>query len=585
MPQTAINKTESNRDPATAYAESVVAGEIVTGKYARLACERHLKDLETGKNRGLYFDPEAAQIAIDFWQMCPHLKGSKWAGENIKLEPWQCFIIGSVYGWKKKGGLRRFRICWIECARKNGKTTTLYPAALFALAVECEPGAEVYSFATKRDQAKIVYNMARRAVLKSDDLLDIITPFVHHLEVEEDGSKFEAIGADADTADGLNPNCAICDETHKWKGRSLWDVIESGMGAREEPIMWSITTAGEEGDEDVYGQEHDYGVQVLEGVIEDDSRFCIIFAIDDEDDWTDSKNIVKANPNLGVSVEKEEIEGAIRKAQKNPASANGVKRLRLGRRAQSDSSWIPLEIWKRLKIDFDVERLRGFSCYAGLDLASSSDFAAKCKVFPLTADMGPSADLGSPDLWYFDWTLWIPREGHNWREGKLREIVRPWIEQGYVIETEGDVIDHDVIEKSIIGDPNTGIVGDAENYDLRGVAFDPFNATQLSTRLGFSGIDMRKFPQNLTSFSEPTKRFAELVAGGKLRHNGNPCISWMIRNAVVMENGAGHQMPARKKSKNKIDGLVAAVMGLGRAIADEGVSTGNFYDTNGVEMF
>lgn len=575
----------SNRKPApddaTAYARSVVAGEVVVGRLVRLACERHLRDLDDGPARGLRWDATEAALAVEFWELCPHLKGDRAAArELLRLEPWQRFIVGSLYGWKRADGTRRFRVAWCEMARKQGKTTLVYPAALYALAIDAEEGGEVYAVATKKDQARLVYQLARRAVTRTPDLAELVTPFAHSLVCEATFSKFEALGADADTLDGLNPSLAIADEVHKWRGRELWDVIETGMGARRQPLLWAITTAGEEGEQDVYGQEHNYTVQVLEGVIEDDARFGYIACVDPTDSWTDPANFVKANPNLGVSVQADEIARAVEKAKHSPAAANAVKRLRLGIRSQDAAAWLPLQTWdaaadKRLT----WESLAGLPCYAGLDLASSSDFAALALCFPLAGldgELAPAADPERPEFWGLVWRLWMPGTGVSYRETKLREIARPWVESGAVVSTPGDVIDADRIEADVIDA--------ARRFRMIGLAFDPFNATQIAGHLAAEGLDVVKFPQAMTSFAGPTKEFEADLIAGRLRHDGNPCARWMADNVVLVSNAAGHQMPGRKKSKNKIDGIVAAVMARGRAMAiDPDAEKASFYDTNPVE--
>lgn len=526
------------------------------------------------------WEPLEAEAAYSLWEMCPHLKGGKASrGERIKLEPWQLFVVGSVYGWKRADGARRFRVAWVEMGRKNGKTTLVYPAAIYALTVDGEEGGEVYAVATKKDQARLVYALARRAVVKTPELGSIITPYMYSLVAEDTFSKFEALGADADTLDGLNPSCVIADEVHKWRGRMLWDVIETGMGARSQPILWAITTAGEEGDQDVYGQETSYTRQVLEGVIEDDSRFGYIACIDPTDSWEDAANFIKANPNLGVSVDADEIAGQVRKAKHSPAAANTVKRLRLGLRTQDFDAWLPLVVWDAgADSRLSWESLSGLPCFGGLDLASSSDFAAMALVFPLAADLTAADDPTAPDLWAFLFRLWMPTDGRTHRETKLREIARPWIEAGQVIATEGDVIDHAVIEADVIEA--------AGRFDLRGLAYDPFNAEQLAQRLTANGIAVKKFPQSMSSFAEPTKAFEAALLAGKLKHDGNPAIRWMADNVMTISNAAGHRMPGRKKSKNKIDGIMAGIMALGRAIEpDPNAERKGFYDSNGIEVF
>ena len=571
------NKPAPEADPVTSYARAVVAGHLVTGRFVRLACQRHINDLATGAARGLRFDPAEAQAAIDFWQMCPHLKGREAKrGETLTLQPWQCFVVGSVFGWKRADGTRRFRCAWIEVARKNGKSTLLYPAGLFALALDGEEGAEVYSVATKRDQAKLVFDLAKRAVTRSPDLAELVQPYAFCLTCESTFGKMEAVSSDADTLDGLNPSAALCDEIHKWRGRDLWDVIETGMGARDQPLLWAITTAGEEGDQDVYGQEHNHTVQVVEGVVQDDARFGYIACIDPEDEWTDPAVVVKANPNLGVSVFADEIRAQVEKAKRMPAAANAVKRLRLGRRTQDADSWIPLPLWdagREPRLTRDA--LKGFPCFAALDLASTSDFAALALCFPLTEDLEPAPDLQRPAVWGYLWNLWIPKETANPVGAKLREIAEPWVHDGWVIATEGDCIDPAAIE--------AGVIGASEWFDFQGLAFDPFNAATVAARFQVEGIACHQFPQRLTHFAEPTKLFGEDLGAKRMRHDGNPAVRWMADNCVVLGNGAGHRMPSRKKSKQKIDGIVAAVMA--RGLASVGATGGGrWYENNGVEV-
>lgn len=564
-------------DPVTSYARDVVAGSIITGRLVRLACQRHLNDLDTAAARGLRFDHVEAQAAIDFWEMCPHIKGREAKrGETITLQPFQKFIIGSVYGWKRADGTRRFRVAWVELARKNGKSTLIYPAGLFGLALDGEAGGEVYSIATKRDQAKIVFDMAKRAVTRTPDLAAFVQTFAFRLVHDESGSFFEAVSSDADTLDGLNPSVALCDEIHKWKGRSLWDVIETGMGARDQPLMWAITTAGEDTEQDVYGQEHAHCLDVLNGVVQDDSRFAYIACIDPEDDWQDPKNFIKANPNLGVSVKADDLAAQVRIAARNREKANSVKRLNLGRRTQNIDSWIPLDLWDAGCDDrLTWDAMKGFPCFAALDLANTSDFAALACLFPLTADLKPAADLDRPELWAYKWRLWIPEETSNPVGAKLREIAAPWIADGWVTATTGDAIDPARIESDVIQL--------ATEYDVRALAYDPFNAATVAQRFALEGIQIHQFSQRMTQFSEPTKAFGDDLAAKRFRSDGNPVLRWMANNCSLVEDGAGHRMPSRKRSSQKIDGIVAAVMARGAAMV-LGASGGRFYESNGVEV-
>ena len=574
----AYSTADVKTDPVTAYARDVLAGVVVAGHLVKLACKRHLDDLEHGAERGLSFSVEEAQAAIDFWQMCPHLKGREAKrGELMRLEPWQKFVVGSVYGWKRADGTRRFRVAWLEMGRKNGKSTLLYPAGLHALALDGEAGAEVYSVATKRDQARLVFDLAKRAVTRTPDLAELVTPFAFSLVCEDTFGKFEAVSSDADTLDGLNPSAALCDEIHKWRGRALWDVIETGMGARDQPLLWAITTAGEEGEQDVYGQEHNHTVQVLEGIVQDDARFGFIAACDPGDDWTDPKNFAKANPNLGVSVFADEIAAAVEKAKRVPASANAVKRLRLGIRTQDADAWIPLPIWDAGRDERATwERLKRYPCFGGLDLASTSDFAAAAFVFPLTEDWQPAPDLQRPALWCYLFRLWMPQEGRSLGQEKLRETVAPWVADGWIHQTDGDAIDHGAIE--------AGLLEAVGHFDLQALAYDPTNAAMLATRLNQEGITVVQCPPRMSSMAGPTQLFDTDLSNGWMRHDGNPCVRWMANNVVLVSNAAGHRMPSRKKSSRKIDGIIAAVVARGMAAASEQGGNGSYYETHGVEV-
>jgi phage terminase large subunit-like protein len=538
-----------------------------------------LRDLVDGHARSLTFDVEEASAKIDFWEMCPHDKG-KWARnkQTLKLEPWQRFVIGSVYGWKKWNGsrhVRRFRVAWVEMGRKNGKTTLVYPAAIDGLILDDEPGAEVYAMATKKDQSKIVGRIARRAVIKTPEFLQEIEPYRDSLVVEESGAKFEALGADADTMDGLNPSVVIADEVHKWRGRELWDVIDTATGAREQPIIFAITTAGRESSEDIYGQEHDYTVQVLEGVVEDDSRFGYIAKIDPEDDWTDPKNFIKANPNLGVSVQAEDIAAKVKKAKSSPPAAAAIKRLHLGIRGQDDDAWIPLPLWDAGRRVIEWDRFKGAPCGAGLDIASSNDYAAWSECFPIDEDVRPAKEFTRPWGYLYRWEFWLPEEWQSEREKKLRNMAMPWVDQGWVRLTSGAAIDQDSIEAYILER--------AKNVDIVKILFDPWNAAMLATHLASAGILLEKHGQNFTTFAPGVKTFGENLTAGRMLHDGNPCARWMADNAVLVTNGAGQSMVHRKKSKNKVDGIVAAVMGTNAVISSDG-PTVSYYDTHGAEF-
>ena len=560
-------------DRATQYAMDVVSGAIIAGKLVISACKRHLDDLKSGAARGLQWCAEEAEAAFEFYRLLPHTKGSKWSGKGFELEPWQAFIVGSILAWKRADGTRRFRYAWVEVARKNGKTTVLAPLGLYMLTVDGEPGAEIYSVATKKDQAKLVYQTARRMVLRSPELLELVRVYRDSLQVDSTFSKFEPLGADADTLDGLDPHGILADEVHKWKTRDLYDVMDTATGARTQPLFVAITTAGKQGNETVYGQEHEFCRSMLEGKTAcDDSVFAYIATLDEEDDWTDSKNFIKANPNLGVSVQTDEIAAAVRKAKSQPAAAGAVKRLRLNIRTGQADAWIPFELWdKCLAGPIDWEKLKGYPCFGGIDLANTTDTASFSLCFPLNSQFEPAQ--ARPEIFLFRWWFWIPKEGERHEQKRLRVTLSPWSE--WLTFTDGEVIDTDLIEAEVIKA--------ASFYDLRKLAYDPWNAGTMAQHLVSEGIEMEQFPQRMSKFAEPCKEFEKQVISRGIRHDGNPVIRWMIDNTVVLMDGAGNMMPSRKRSANKIDGAVSGLMAFANAMAFDGGSGRSYYDDHELE--
>jgi len=363
------------------YVEDVLSGEQVACKWVRLACERHKRDLETAGERGVYFDHQAAQIAIAFFRILRHSKG-EWAGRPLILEPWQQFVIASIFGWKREeDGIRRFRTSYLEVARKNGKTTMSAGVGLYMMEADDEPGAEVYSVATKRDQARLSHQEAKRMAQSSGAIrrrVNILRDNIHDVKTH---SKFEPLGSDADTMDGLNVHGAIIDEVHAHKSRAAWDVIETATGSRRQPLMFAITTSGFDRHSLCY-QLHEYTKKVLKGSEVDDSWFGVIYTIDDEDDWDDEAAWIKANPNLGVSKKLGDLQRKAKRAKAMPSALNAFLRKELDIWTQSETKWISWEHWSACGKAVDADGLAGRTCYGGLDLASTSDITAFVLVFP-----------------------------------------------------------------------------------------------------------------------------------------------------------------------------------------------------------
>jgi phage terminase large subunit-like protein len=549
----------SRPDPVTAYARSVVAGELVTGKLVRQACERHLRDLEDGPARSLVWnpvplDPETgeegtppADHAIEFFGYLKHSKG-EWAGQAFELSLWQKFIIGSVFGWMRADGTRRFQTAYVEVARKNGKSTMLAGVGLYLFVADGEAGAEVYSSATKKDQAKIVWGEAERMVKASPSLRSRVGCHRNNLHIVGTASKFEPLGADSTTLDGLNAHGNIVDELHAHRDRGVWDVLVTSMGARRQPLTFAITTAGTYDPESIGWELHDHAVKVTEGALEDDSFFAYVAAIDDEDEeWSDPEIWIKANPNLAVSVKPEYMARMCQDALNKPSFTNTFLRLHLDRWTQQVKRWISMEKWNAIKSIVDATALRGRACWGGLDLAQKLDIAAFVLAFP--------RDDGGLDLLP---RFWCPEATVMERSKKDRVPYDAWVRDGYLIATPGEVIDYDFIQAEI---KELG-----EQYGIQEIAFDPWAALQLATKLGETdGFTMVATRQGYQTLSEPSKEFERQVVAGKLGHGDNPILRWMASNVAKTEDPAGNIKPDKSKSREKIDGIVAAIMAIGRA--------------------
>lgn len=549
-------------DPVTRYAQDVVEGRIVTGRLVRLACERHLRDLETGPLRGLKWDPDAARYVIDFFGFLRHYKGKQWAGRTLTLEPWQQFRVGSVFGWKRQDEdtgewIRRFRVAYNEVARKNGKTTEAAGIALYTMDADGEPGADVYSAATKRDQAKLVWNDAAKMVRRSKALTSRINvlPGKCNMSVEETASKFEPLGADEDTLDGLNIHCAIIDELHAHRTRGVWDVLETAMGSRQQPLTWVITTAGFD-QSGICFEVRGYSVEVLEGRIQDDSWFAYIATLDEGDDWKDESCWIKANPNLGVSVSVHELRNLVEKAKRLPAAQNNLLTKRFNVWTQQADRWIDLDLWDENAGLVVEENLAGRACYGGLDLASVSDLVAWLMVFPGDKDPEELEVLAR---------FWCPETRVYADDNKYRDQYQAWVKQGFLVATPGNATDYAFVKKQI--------VDDASKFGLVDMNVDRlFQAHEISTNLTNEGLTVIGMGQGFTSMAAPMQECERRLLAHKIHHGGNPVLRWMAGNVSVKRDPAGNLKPDKSTSQGKIDGIVSLVMALDRAMRHQEAS-------------
>ena len=546
------------KHPVAAYIAGVLDGTVPACKLIRLAVQRHVRDLEEGPKRGLRFDRQAAEHAIRFFGFLKHSKG-EWAGQSFQLEPWQQFILWVLFGWKRADGLRRFRIGYIEVPRKNGKTTLVAGIGLYLLVADGEPGAEVYSAATKRDQAKLSWSEAARMVAASPALERMVKHWraSNTLAVEAAASKFAPLGADADTMDGLNVHGALIDELHAHKTRDVVDVLETATGARRQPLHLEITTAGYDR-ESVCWEHHQYSVQVLEGTVEDDTWFAFIAAMDEGDAWDDPAAWAKANPNYGVSVKPDDLARKCEKAKRMPAAQNGFLRLHLDVWTQQSDRWIDLSLWDENAGEImgpaELEAmLAGRACLGGLDLSSVSDLTAWLAVFPVE---GSDVEVDILARFWCPWARLIDPEN------QYAAQYQAWERAGYLTATEGNAVDYAFIKAKILED--------ASKYRLVDLNVDRlFQGYQTSMELADEGLTVVGMGQGFMSMAAPMKEFERRLFAKGLRHHGNPVLRFMAGNVAVRQDPAGNLKPDKANSQGKIDGIVALVMALDRLMRRE----------------
>lgn len=539
---------------------------ISAPKLVRLACERHQRDREHGAERGLLWDEAAAVQAVAFFGMLRHWKG-EWAGQPVSLEPWQQFIVASLMGWKLAAdGTRRFRSAYLELPRKNGKTTMAAGLGLYMAFVDGEPGAEVYTAATKKDQARIAHKDAVKMVEASAWLKKEVKVFRDNLNSTSSNSKFEPLGSDSSTLDGLNVHMALADEVHAWPNRDLWDVLETGTGSRRQALMMAITTAGFDV-QSLCWSHHDYTEKVLNGVIEDDSWFGMIFAIDEGDDWEDEAVWWKVNPNLGVSKKIDDMRRLANRAKEVPTALNSFLRLHLDMWTQAETLWINWNKWLACgELVVNEDELAGRKCYAGLDLSSTLDVTALVLVFP------PRPEVEEP--YQVVCRFWIPRENIAERAKRDRVPYDVWVREGLMTATAGDVVDYDFILAEV--------ESLMETFEIKEIAFDRWGATDVAQKLQELGGDdwLVQFGQGYASMSPPMKDLEKKVMGLELAHGNNSVLNWMAANVVAREDPAGNVKPDKSKSREKIDGMVALIMALDRALRHEDKTSR--YETYGI---
>lgn len=538
---------------AKEYMRGVLDGSVPACSFVKQAVQRQLNDLRRWGPEGgdYYFDEKEASRPCWFIENLTHTKGEL-AGRAIHLEPWQCFLLTTLFGWKSKAGNRRFRSAYVEVSRGNGKSTLLSGIGLFCLCADHEPGAEVYSFATTREQAKIVFGDAQTMARGNRALQEAygLEVTAHALYVPATNSTFQAKSAEGSTLDGLNTHLAIIDELHAHKKRDVFDVVETSLGKRRNSLMVSITTAGVDRTGICY-EQRTLVTKILSGSLQDESYFGIIYTLDPDDDWKSGEALAKANPNWGVSVRPEVIRALQAKAIATPSAENNFKTKHLDVWCNADVGWMDMKAWDACADEsLDESDFDGEPCWLGLDLASTSDMTAKVKIFQRKID-------GSSHYYLFG-DYWLPRTAI---ERGVNSQYQGWEYLGYLHVCEGPVTDFAEIRDSILED--------CGRYSVQSVAYDPFQAVQLSKELSDDGVPMVLCKQTVANLSDPMKQFQALVLDHRLHFNGDPVLTWMVSNVVCHVDVKENIYPRKDAPENKIDGVVAGIMALSRALLND----------------
>ena len=514
------------------------------------------------------YDKKKADRAVTFIENLCHTKG-KWAGTPFWLLPWQEQLIRDIFGIVKPDGNRQFRTAFVEICKKVGKSELAAAVALYLLYADNEPSAEVYGAAADRQQASIVFDVAKQMVEMSPALMKRIKLMgaTKRIVNYSNAGYYQVLSAEVGGKHGFSVSGLVFDEIHTQPNRQLYDVLTKGSSdARQNPLHFIITTAGNDRHSIAY-ELHTKAVDILEGRRVDPTFYPVVYGLKDDEDWEDEENWYKVNPSLGYTVDIERLRDAYSEAKQNPADEITFKWLRCNMWVSSTVAWIPDAIYMRGNESIEAASLEGRDCYAGLDLSSTGDITALVLIFP-PRDENEKYVL----LPYF----WIPEETIPRRVKANSVPYDIWEKQGYIMSTEGNVIHYDFIEKFIIYL--------SEKYHILEIAVDRWNATQMIQNLEGEGFTIVPFGQGFSSMSAPTKEFYRLLMEGRIIHGGNPVLRWMAGNVVIDTDPAGNIKVTKAKSKEKIDGIVAAIMALDRCIRQEGQS-GSVYDERGLLVF
>lgn len=524
---------------ATGYAYDVTSGQIPANKYIKLACQHFLDQQK--QSELYYYDEGKAHKACKFVEAQYHTKG-KWARtkEKLTLEPWQIFFICNVFGWlRKSDGMRRYREVLLLVPRKNGKSALAAAIGLYMLCADGEYGAEVYTGATSEKQAKEVFTPAQAMVRMNPAMVDYfeLQNNASNICITKNGSKMEPIIGNP--PDGSSPSCAIADEVHEHKDSRLIDTMITGMGAREQPLMLYITTAGDNLSGPCYQIQLE-AQKVLEGSMQNDQLLGIIYGIDAGDDWASEESVRKANPNFGVSVGEDFLLARLQDAKNNARKQSTYMTKHLNVWVGSREAFFNVDKWRQCEAEINIEDYYGKRAYIGMDLASRVDIASIEVLIPDGEDYVRFGKAYLPEA---------AVESGN-------EAYTGWMRDGWLTVTEGEIIDFNEIKADILEL--------CANFEVAELAYDPFQATMLVTELMEEGVPVVEMRPTVLNFSEPMKSLDALIRAGRIKHNGDPVMTWMISNVVAKEDAKENVYPRKERPENKIDGVVALLMALGR---------------------
>ena len=524
---------------AEKYIDDVLKGRVLVCEHVKNAVNRYVSD----RNSGWGFSENYAQHAIDFIEQLEHTTGD-YAGKPFALEGWQAFIVWNLFGFLNPDGSRRFTRSYIEVPRKNGKSTFSSAVMLYGLIADDESAAQVYSAATKLDQAMMVFSESVRVCQNLPWLSEALTVnnSVNNRRILYGQSVYKPLEWNPGKQDGLNAHFACIDEYHAHPNDELYNVLRNSMGARRQPMLFTITTAGFNRESPCY-KHRNYCTSVLNGNIKDDALFSVIYTLDEGDDWADPTNWQKANPNWGISVYPRQLEQALTEAKEFVHKEVEFKTKLLNVWTDTAMTWINDSVWMDCA---ENENLQGALCYGGLDLASTGDFCAFSLYFPQTSSIR---------TWY-----WLPMDSAYKRKDAAGASIRQWASDGFIELTEGNVTDYAFIKAKICELSTI--------YDIKDIAFDRFNASQLVIELQNEGLQMYPFGQGFVSMSAPTKELERLTKDSRLKHDGNPVTRWMMGNVLLQTDPAGNIKINKAKSGDKVDGPVSIVMALGTAMQD-----------------